>query len=212
MVKDINSLPNLTRPVTRKILQSKWQNIKINWKAWTFYNDHISGWGPNTDPSYGDLEVLVSLPEAMEAHFKKHTKYRKFQFEIPENYNVLKTLLGNRLADGRNVKSLKQLKASTSRSNETPSSSRSASRCVSRSVTAAGDESSEDDRPRLKKKKRVNLREQALNSAAAEIAEVKGLLQLRMSTILSRAMEKANQELGHDRVAKRELWDVFESS
>lgn len=80
-------------------------------------------------------------------------------------------------------------------------------------------EEGEDSRERKRRRKASSrasktpgLREQAIVNASGQLTELKEILLLRTGTILSRAMERANQELGHNRVAKREMWDIFSES
>jgi hypothetical protein len=196
-VKDVNEASGIERQVDKKKVHSKWQTIKKQWKVWVFHDGHLSGWSPNTDPTFGDIGIPVSSFAAMEAHYKKHKKCRKFREQYPENYGLLQGILGNRMADGREAVGLRAL-IGTRRARE--------------SDEDEDNSSSNQKRRRKGVSKMPGLREQAISNARGQLGELREILSLRNTTILSRAMERANQELGHDRVAKREIWDVFSES
>jgi hypothetical protein len=144
-----------------------------------FHDSHLSGWSPNKDPTFSNINIPVLSSAAMEAYYGKHKKYRRFREHFPDNYDLLKGILGNRMADGREAVGLRAL--------------------IGGRRPRESDEDEDNSSSKLKRRRKggrtsktPGLREQAIANASGQLGQLKEILTLRNTTILSRAIERAN--------------------
>ncbi|RDI89138.1 hypothetical protein Vi05172_g22 [Venturia inaequalis] len=164
------------------VLKQTWKKV---WKQLLRHFGHISGWGVNQDPNYGDIGIPIASEETMKAHYTAHSTCRKFRRQFPPYYKKLEQLLGDRMADGRfargttRVQNLLEGRQLPERAVIIAENLKSKRKKIEAVVGGEDSDEGSDKEPRPRKNRVVDIRAEALNNSVAKIERLTAVLSTR---------------------------------
>jgi hypothetical protein len=99
-------------PFGGKKCKTKYEGYKLIWSAWGFHLGHISGWTIRADG------LPIAEKEVMDKHFNEYPSCEQFRDELPQFFDYLSEIFGDRLASGDNAHGPDSIEGSSEGSSE----------------------------------------------------------------------------------------------